>query len=153
MEVRRLLPGELDLPRDVRLRALRDAPSAFGSSYEREAAFGPAEWAQRAATAVFVAIEDERALGMAGGFVDDRGSTILWGMWVDPAARGRGLAEPLVEGVVAWARSTGAPQLELTVTDRAPAAAALYARLGFVPTGETRPLSGGRTETVLVLPL
>ena len=98
MEVRRLLPGELDLLRDVRLRALRDAPSAFGSSYEREAAFGAAEWAQRVATAVFVAVEDERALGMAGGFVDERGSTILWGMWVDPAARGRGLAEPLVDG-------------------------------------------------------
>ena len=51
------------------------------------------------------------------------------------------------------ARAPARRELELTVTDRAPAAAALYARLGFVPTGETRPLSGGRTETVLVLPL
>jgi GNAT superfamily N-acetyltransferase len=151
MEVRRLLTGEIDLLRDVRLRALRDAPYAFGSTYERESAFGPEEWAQRIATPVFAALDDGRALGMAGGYVDERQETVLWGMWVDPAARGRGLAEPLVEAVVAWARSTGAPRLELSVTDRAPAAAALYRRLGFVPTGETRPLASDPSITEVLM--
>ena len=154
--LRRLLPGELDLLRDVRLRALRDAPYAFGSSYEREAAFGAEDWAQRIAPAVFVALEAGRAVGMAGGYVDGaRGDDRAGASWVDPAARGRGLGGQLVAAVIAWARSTGAPRLELSVSDRAQAAAALYAGLGFVPTGETRPLASDPTltEAVLVLPL
>jgi ribosomal protein S18 acetylase RimI-like enzyme len=35
--------------RDIRLEALRDAPYAFGSSYEREAAFGEPDWLRRIA--------------------------------------------------------------------------------------------------------
>jgi hypothetical protein len=46
--VRRLAPGEVELLRDIRLRALKDAPLAFGSTYAREVAFAPAEWERRA---------------------------------------------------------------------------------------------------------
>ncbi len=48
MTVRRLAPGEVDLLRDIRLRALKDAPLAFSSNYASEAAFEPAEWERRA---------------------------------------------------------------------------------------------------------
>jgi GNAT superfamily N-acetyltransferase len=38
---------------------------------------------------------------MAGGFVDgsERETVMLWGTWVDPTARGRGLGAQLVEAV------------------------------------------------------
>ncbi len=53
-----------------------------------------------------------------------------------------------------WARARGHAARAL-VTGRAAAAAALYRRLGFEPTGEGRPMTGRPqlTESVLVLSL
>jgi ribosomal protein S18 acetylase RimI-like enzyme len=59
----------------------------------------------------------------------------------------------LVEAVLAWARERGAPAvvLEVTDTERAAPAAALYRSLGFAPTGERTVLdSDPSLETVLM---
>jgi hypothetical protein len=47
--VRRLRADEHALLRDLRLRALSDAPMAFGSTLAREEAFTPDVWQTRAA--------------------------------------------------------------------------------------------------------
>jgi GNAT superfamily N-acetyltransferase len=39
----------------------------------------------------------------------------LISMWVDPAARGKGVATLLIDAVVTWAAAAGAPRLELSV--------------------------------------
>jgi GNAT superfamily N-acetyltransferase len=117
---------------------------------ERESGLGVDFWEGRAAEselgergAVFVAVDDGRSVGMAGGFMlDDSGAVaMLWGMWVDPLARRSGLAQRLVEAVAAWARDAGARQLRLAVTDceESKPAAALYRKLGFADTGEREP--------------
>ena len=152
MAVQRLRKDEGTRLREVRLRALRDAPYAFSSWLEREAEYSPDMWEDRAAQsdageagAVFVAIENGRCLGMAGSYFgdEDRDVAILWGMWVDPRARRRGLGRELVNAVVAWARDCGARRLELSVTDSEPSrpAAALYRGLGFVETGKQEQLA------------
>jgi ribosomal-protein-alanine N-acetyltransferase len=91
---------------------------------------------------------------MAGGFVPEGGDGVqLWGMWGAPEARGRGLGRGLVEAVLAWARERGAPALVLEVTDTEAArpAAALYRSLGFEPTGERAALdSDPELETILM---
>jgi ribosomal protein S18 acetylase RimI-like enzyme len=156
MDVRRLREDEVELLRDVRLRALADAPWAFGSSYAREVAYPPERWqrfADHHESVIYVAVEGGTAYGMAGGYVPEGGDVVLWGMWVDPRARGLGLARTLVEAVVAWARERGAPAIRLDVTDteRAGPAAALYRSLGFAPTGERAPLdSDPSLETVVM---
>ena len=97
-------------------------------------------WAERAAgaeTVTFVAVDGARWIGMAAGRPDGAVVQVL-GMWVDPAARGAGAGRALLDAVAAWAAARGAERLELGVTDRAPAAAALYRAAGFVPTGEER---------------
>jgi GNAT superfamily N-acetyltransferase len=127
VSVRRTTPDDWETLRDVRLRALRDAPWAFGSTYEREAAFDEGEWRRIAGEATFLAGD----AGMAGGFVTGPGLVRLWGMWIEPAARGRGLAEQLVAAVDAWAASIGATELELAVAERAHAARAACTRMGF----------------------
>ena len=127
MNVRRATPDDWETLRDVRLRALRDAPLAFGSTYEREAAFDEGEWRRIAGEATFLAGD----AGMAGGFVNGPRRVRLWGMWIDPAARGRGIAEQLVDAVDAWACSIGATELELAVSEHAGAARAAYLRMGF----------------------
>jgi len=150
VEIRRLRAGEAGRFRELRLRALQDSPDAFGSWYEREAELAPESWerfaggSERAQTEiVFVAEEDDAWLGMAGGYLREAAPDVagLWGMWVAPDARRRMLASHLADAVAAWARARKALTLELSVTDRSEAAAALYERLGFVPTGETEPLA------------
>jgi GNAT superfamily N-acetyltransferase len=151
MEIARLRGGEGGRLRDVRLRALADAPYAFSSSLAREVGLSPEFWEERVVEselgedgAVFIAIEDDQSVGMAGGFFIDEGSRVvmLWGMWVDPLARHGGLGQRLVEAVAGWARDAGADHVRLAVTDcdESQPAAVLYRKLGFVDTGELEPL-------------
>ena len=78
---------------------------------------------------------------------------MLWGMWVDPSARRRGLGRELVEAVAAWARHCGARRLRLAVTDcdASRPAASLYRGLGFVETGEREELASDPSLIVLVM--
>ena len=156
--VRPLRAGEHDAIRELRLRALQDAPWAFAMTYEQEVADPPERWEWLAgqsekglALTVFVADDFD---GMAGVYIE-ADKAYVWGMWVDPRARGKGLAGELLRAAVEWARERGAARVELTVSDRAQAAAALYARLGFEPTGEKMPLAANPeiVETVLSLRL
>lgn len=74
--VRPVRPEEWPALRDLRLRALRDTPFAFGSTYEGEATFPDDVWRARAeglegVRATFVAEEGGRWLGIATGLGDD----------------------------------------------------------------------------------
>jgi ribosomal protein S18 acetylase RimI-like enzyme len=144
--VRRLGAHEADLLRDVRLRALRDAPMAFGSTLAREEGYAPETWERRAAEsatgerqAIFIA---EPAAGMASGVIDaeDPALAHLHAMWVAPEARGTGAGRALVEAVVAWATERGAERLTTSVTEGNAAATALYTAAGFSDTGRREPL-------------
>jgi GNAT superfamily N-acetyltransferase len=157
MQVRRVRRGEGAELRALRLRALQDAPFAFSSSFDEEVGEPDAAWADLAAQSesaetavVMVAVDDQRWLGMAGGFVEGSAAGV-WGMWVAPDARGEGLGEQLVESVVDWARERGASRVELSVTERARDAAALYERLGFKPTGERRQLASDPSVVEILL--
>ncbi|HEY2191207.1 MAG TPA: GNAT family N-acetyltransferase [Actinomycetospora sp.] len=131
--------------RNVRLRALADSPGAFASTLEREQAFDDDEWLHRVTTnAWFLARADGATVGLACGIPDpdDETGRHLVGMWVEPAFRGRGLADLLVAAVMAWTRREGAAFLALWVVDDNPRALGLYERLGFEATGERQPLPG-----------
>ena len=153
--MRRLREGEGARIRELRLRALREAPDAFSSSLEREARDPAEAWDDLAAqseradvSVVFIAVEDREWVGMAGGYLKrSPRAAVLWGMWVAPEARRRGLGRRLVEAAADWAHDRGAARLDLSVTDRAEAASSLYQRLGFAPTGEQRPLPSDASVT------
>jgi ribosomal protein S18 acetylase RimI-like enzyme len=153
--VRRLAAGEVQLLRDIRLRALRDAPLAFGSTYAREIAFEPAEWERRARNSAAgersVTFVVEPRDGMAAGAIhDDSAVAHLYGMWVAPEARGGGAGRALVEAVIAWAAQRGARRLVTSVTEGNDGALRLYERAGFVDTGVREPLGhSGATTAVL----
>jgi ribosomal protein S18 acetylase RimI-like enzyme len=151
MEIRRVTEDDWELLKDVRLRALAEAPYAFGSTLERERDRTEEEWREWAARgrhdsggATFAAVDGHRFVGMAGGFDDDEEGVPpgvhLVAMWVDPAVRRQGVGADLVEAVVTWARERGAPEVHLWVADGNDAARSLYRRLGFEPTGVRQPL-------------
>ena len=51
-------------------------------------------------------------------------------------ARGRGVGEALIQALIAWAQREGYERLILDVGEHNSHAIALYARLGFEPTGQ-----------------
>ena len=140
VEVRRATPQEWEDHREIRLEMLREAPDAFWFTYDDEVGFGPERWQEHLGRAWVVhALLDGRVVGSAGlapHWQEDRdGTAELFGMYVTPAARRRGVGEALVEAVVEEARRQGYGRVVLEVADTNDAAAGLYARCGFTPTG------------------
>lgn len=136
MNIKRLTAAEGLRLRAIRLRALADAPDAFGSTYA-EAAARPSWAAQLQEFATFVAVVDGKDVGLVRGVGDDVQPDVAWliSLWVSPEARGKGVGEALIDAVVAWARASGARRVLLDVGDHNQPAIALYARKGFAPNG------------------
>jgi GNAT superfamily N-acetyltransferase len=156
--VREAGPGEWQLVRDARLAALRDTPSAFASTYQREAAFTEADWRGRlsSSSATFLAyLPEVSPAGLSGALEHSPGTAELVSMWVSPAARGRGVGEALVAAVTDWAKTRDHTAVHLWVTRENFPARALYERCGFSPTGERQPLpsDSGLDEIGMRLPL
>jgi GNAT superfamily N-acetyltransferase len=151
--IRRIRADEGARLRAFRLRALAEAPTAFGSTLARETAFTDTTWrerAERGASGVdsitFVAEHEGRWVGLASGLafdpdVPDDPRPELVSMFVAPEARGRALGEALVDAVADWAAARRATGLCLWVTATNAAAIGLYAKCGFRPTGEEKPLA------------
>jgi GNAT superfamily N-acetyltransferase len=147
VRIRRTTEDDWEPLRDVRLRALAEAPRAFGSTLERERDRTEAEWRLWAGRGrsgdgvMFVAADGDRFVGLAGGYPEEDPEAVhLVSMWVDPAVRRSGTGRALVESVVAWARERGARVINLWATDENHPAIALYRSCGFEPTGSHQPL-------------
>jgi GNAT superfamily N-acetyltransferase len=150
--IRRLQAQEWPAYRALRLRALADAPHAFGSSLALEESWRPELWMARLAAAStsgrdcpLVAEADGalHALVWAKCDADQAGVVNLFQMWVAPEARGQGVAAALLRDAIAWARSIGAQRLRLGVVEGNDAAARLYARAGFRDVGAPEPVRPG----------
>ena len=116
MEVRQMQSADWKELREVRLRALADAPGAFASTLEREAAYPDDVWRQRAqggpASTNFIVRQDGAGVGMAAVIAEPApGRMQLVGMWVDPHHRRRGVAQALIAEVVRWSRDHRAREL------------------------------------------
>ena len=120
--VRRVREGEWRELRRVRLAAMSDAPDAFGSTYEREAAFDEGGWRERIARSPWwMAWAGGRAVGVIATYVvapetdpDDRH---VVSMWVEPEVRGSDVADSLMHALLAWAIADGARTLSLWVVE------------------------------------
>jgi ribosomal protein S18 acetylase RimI-like enzyme len=143
VETIRLSPDDWALFRDLRLRALAEAPEAFGSRHADWADAPEERWRARleAVELNLVARLGDEDVGMACGAVDGDGAELI-SMWVDPAHRGRGVAGALTAAVVEWASAAGRTTYLMVRSDNARAIAA-YERAGFVdlgvPEGHTGP--------------
>ena len=143
--VRETVAADWRVLRDIRLEALRDAPTAFGSTYEQEAARDQAHWLNRIARggtflAYLTDLDTSDPAGLIGGYPEDRQTVELVSMYVRPRARGRGVGEALVAAVIGWAADEDARQVRLWVTETNAPARALYERCGFALTGERQPM-------------
>ncbi len=136
VEILRLGPEEWEIFRDLRLRALREAPYAFGSRYDDWVQAAESRWRDRLAKVPLnlVARRDGEHLGMTSGVLDGDDGAELISMWVDPAARGSGVPAALGAAVVDWASTAGRTTYLMVRSDNTRAIAA-YVRAGFVDLG------------------
>jgi RimJ/RimL family protein N-acetyltransferase len=133
--IRRLARYDATHYRDLRLEALQAGPTAFGSSYEAESRNDLAEFeATLERSYIAGAWLEEALVGVAGFYrlsgrkVAHRGN--IWGVYVQPGARGQGIARALITSVLAFAR-TQVTQVHLSVVTDNSVALALYENLGF----------------------
>lgn len=140
IEIRRLLPADAALYRDIRLEALRLSPEAFGSAYETESVH-PVEWfAERLAhgAAIIGAFRGGEPAGIVG-FIAAQGPKqqhkgMLVGMNVRQQARRAGVGRLLVDAVLGLAAQS-VELVKLAVVKGNEPACRLYQRAGFVEYG------------------
>lgn len=131
----------------VRLRALKDTPLAFGSTYARESQMTEAEWLARAMRLTrdgdigFLARSHGSYRGLVLCFTDKNDSQKgqIVSMWVAPEARRHGVGRQLIEAIVVWAAGQGIKTLQLMVTSVNDSAIEFYRRIGFGMTGKIEP--------------
>ncbi len=173
MVVARITPDEWALLRDMRLRALRDAPEAFGQTYENAAGEPELEWrsAARAASA-----GDRRAwffarsagsaaevtsaagappaeLGMVQARRRPPDDCLVFSMWVAPEARRGGVGRELIAAAADWARSWDGRRIVLWVTGVNESAMRFYERVGFRLLSEGPDMESGRAFGALAMEL
>lgn len=144
MRIRRLLPSDAVAFQDLRLRGLRESPSAFGSSYEEEADRPISDiensLSDLSDRKVFGAFFDQTLVGVVGvgreSGIKERHRGFVRSMYVEPAARRQGVGKALMAEAVNHARALpGLRQITLAVTAGNDAAIATYAGFGFVVCG------------------
>ena len=163
MGIRALAEGDEETLRTLRLRALADSPQQFSSTYEREVVRTIEDWRRwfsPGATFVFepegtgpagLAAAGLAPAGLAAAVPDDEEPRVVWlmAMWVEPAARGTGAADALVDAVVGWARRHRATTVRLDVVEGNVPARRVYERHGFRATGLAE--RNGRVEVAMEL--
>jgi ribosomal protein S18 acetylase RimI-like enzyme len=160
IQIRRLDTEDIDDYRRIRLQALTDTPDAFSSTYEIEAARPIAELADRLTSSnVFGAYYEGQIVGIVG-FKQQTGQKeahkgVVWGMYVQPEARSRGVGEALIRTMLQLADAL-VEQLTLAVAQGNDTAVTLYRKHCFEVYGvEPKALKGpaGYSDNVLMVRL
>ena len=145
--LRPLTPEDASEFAALRLRGLKECPSAFASSHEEEVGTPLPELAARLAPqpdrAVLGAFDEGRLVAVVGiqreGMVKLSHKAFVWGVYVAPEARGRGVGMQVLDAALAHAASVlGVRQVNLGVNTSNLAAIALYRKLGFQAYGLER---------------
>jgi GNAT superfamily N-acetyltransferase len=148
--VERLTESDWRVFAGVRLRALTDSLGESDPQFKQEAAFTAAQWRRRLRDhAQFAALIDDRPVGLIGAQLENAETVYLYSLWLDPAARGHGLARALVDAAVGWARDRQARTVKLRVAAENAVARSVYESMGFMLTpAETH---GPRDEVAMSL--
>lgn len=137
--IRPLNEADVDGYRELRLEALQNHPTAFGMDYETSLHMPESHWLERIRNSddrtTLVAEADGRFVGMTGIFretnLKERHSGYIWGVYVRPAWRGKGLVDALVQSCLDWARERKIRLVRLGVNATNASAIRAYSRMGF----------------------
>jgi ribosomal protein S18 acetylase RimI-like enzyme len=147
MNIRALSPSDSRAFQALRLRGLQECPEAFASSYEEEVGTALSDIEKRLqpkpGSAIFGAFQESRLCALVGlqqeGMTKLAHKSFIWGVYVAPEARGRGVGAEIMTHALSYAASVfGTQQVNLGVNTKNTPAVALYKKLGFVEYGLER---------------
>jgi ribosomal protein S18 acetylase RimI-like enzyme len=157
VEIRRLPAERWREYRDLRLESLKQSPLAFGSAFEEEASSSQRKWRKNMKSVNF-AIEGGEPVGMIvcafNREVKFSHIAEIYGFYVKPGHRGKGIGSALLEHVLRLARrNRRIIKVRLYVNSQQRAACRMYEKTGFLVTGrlEREMKVGGRLYTMLVM--
>ncbi|MFP3585559.1 GNAT family N-acetyltransferase [Paraburkholderia sp. SIMBA_055] len=140
MLIRQLVPPDALSFQALRLSGLKETPTSFASSYEEEV-HRSSDDIERQLTkqddrGVFGAFDDTQLIGIAGlrreNHTKLRHKAFVWGVYVAPEQRGRGVSRALVSEAIRFAQSVpGITQVNITANACNDVAIRLYSSLGF----------------------
>lgn len=142
MNIRLLNDSDAQVYREVRLRALKNDPDAFGSTYEQEETKPLSHFIERIHHTkdrfTLGCFDDSNTLvGIVNFLRENRLKTAhkgnIYGMYVEPQFRGRGVGKALLLDLIerATKECEGLEQIHLTVVSNNKSAKRLYVSLGF----------------------
>ncbi len=105
IQIKQLQKEDAQAYKAIRLEMLEDTPEAFGDTYEEANAANLKFYEDRIiANPLFGAFSSSKLIGTAGWFVTDRSKVrhkaFLWGVYITPEERGRGLSFELTQAVL-----------------------------------------------------
>ena len=128
--------------RELRLEALKNDPTSFSDTYEKSSTYPDTKWQERLQMAIegvksitLYAEIDGHLIGQIGTF-EKAGTMEVWGTYVKPEFRGKGIAKMLFEELFLRLKSLGHKKCILSVNCINDHAICLYEKIGFVKTGE-----------------
>jgi homocysteine S-methyltransferase len=142
-QVRILDVEQWDVVRDIRLRALKTNPEAFGGNFEEESGWSEEKWRELFIKSDYlVAFVDGKSAGML--FIEvldgDHGATCwIGGCWVDPEFRGKKVFSAIFNSLDLFAGKKGWQRQGLGVWTHNATAIAAYEALGFNLAGDPMP--------------
>jgi ribosomal protein S18 acetylase RimI-like enzyme len=135
MELVRLTRDHLLEFMTLRTRGLNEEPMSFRVSPRDDEKQGEAFWANRLDTDVVLGVREAGnlvAIGGLGRFIGEKlqHKGLIWGMYIVPSARGGGVSDILMTGLLAAAKDY-VSQLQLTLMASNDRARRYYERYGF----------------------
>ncbi|MBL7645152.1 MAG: GNAT family N-acetyltransferase [Candidatus Hydrogenedentes bacterium] len=141
LDVRRIQHDEGSVYREIRLRALRDAPDAFTTTYAQAIERNAGSWDETAdgaangtARAIFFILTDGKPTGLAALYLHPElpGTGELLQVWVAPEHRGSGAADALLDALFRWGtEEAGFSRVIAEVKASNTRALGFYRRYGF----------------------
>lgn len=141
ISIRRLAKNDTNIFFNLRLEALQNSPASFLSLYEEEKVSGPSFFENILCqngieNIIFGAFVNNKLVGSIGIFQEARATTkhkcTIWGIYIQPAYRKRGIAKALMEIAIKHAKnSMHCSIVNLSVETTNVAAKKLYQSYGF----------------------